>query len=505
MTLFSHIDQLLATDLGPLRLFYWDCFSSCRSAFYFKSRRGSHFTLQVCVFLVEEGHAPSASLLGHLTVPSTEHRCAKGLPRALSPSRVQEKGKMVPSFVEVLVGQSNGLGIKPTNQEQTRKDSTPNTGSDRVRGLYLVIEGPTKNIQILEMAIKGIKALSDRALVCHFNGYWPKLTDLHSQLDACWKPLLQQTFLIYPCAWGLFVIDFDNQEDRSKIEEVGPWFWGSSSIFMQHWSPTFNPTIASISTIPVWVKLPNLRLHLWNDPSLQEIWNVIGQYHNIYLNTTKFFKMKYARICVQMDLNEGLPTKLKIVNQDYSWTQALDYKNISFGCKSYYNIGNLEKAFLKTSQPFRHRKATWWIGARPEHYTVSNRESAQHDDIVDLQQENTLREIWESIDPQNVEPTRDVLATPLENLGKSIGESTPGPRTTTSPDSEWKLVTKKFSGEATVPQESGGHIGTRQLNFGTLKLPALNKATLYLLEKSVLTKTSRNTWKKTDGEKKEKQ
>lgn len=215
--------------------------------------------------------------------------------------------------------------------------------------------------------------------------------------------------------------------------------------------------------------------------------------------------MTYAHICVQMDLNEGLPTKLKIVNQDYSWTQALDYKNISFRCRSCYNIGHLEKAFLKTSQPFRHRKATWWTGARPEHYIVSNRESAQHDDIVDLQQENTSREIQESIDPQNIEPTRDVLATPLENLGKSLGESTPGPHTTTSPDSEWKLVTKTFSGAATVPQESGGHIGTRQLNFVTLKLPALNKATLYLLEKSVLTKTSRNTWKKTDGEKKEKQ
>ena len=110
------------------------------------------------------------------------------------------------------------------------------------------------------------------------------------------------------------------------------------------------------------------------------------------------------------------------------------------------------------------------------------------------------------MDPQIEEPTQDVSTTALKNLGESLGESTPKPRTTTPPEfSEWKLVTKFFSGAATIPRESEGHKGTQQLNFDTLKLPALNKATLYSLEKSGLTETSGNKGKKTDGEKKEKQ
>ena len=132
--------------------------------------------------------------------------------------------EMVPSFAEILVWQPNGHGKKPTNQGWARRDTTPGIGGDKARGLYPVIEGPTKTIQMLEMAIKGIKALTDIALVCRFNGYWPKLIDLHSWQDACWKPLLQKTFSIYPCARGFFVIDFDNQEDRSTIVETGPWF-----------------------------------------------------------------------------------------------------------------------------------------------------------------------------------------------------------------------------------------------------------------------------------------
>ena len=195
------------------------------------------------------------------------------------------------------------------------------------------------------------------------------------------------------------MINFDNQEDRSTIVEVKPWFWGSSGLYMQHWNPTFNPSTTSISTVLVWVRLPNLPLHLWNDPSLRAIENVIGQFHSICLNTTKFFRTTYARICVQMDLSEGLPVELKIVNQDYSWTQALDYKNISFRCRSCYNTGHLAKACPKASQPYRHRKATWWTGARPEHYNVLNGELAQHEGTKELQSENTSGTIQENMDP----------------------------------------------------------------------------------------------------------
>ena len=87
-------------------------------------------------------------------------------------------------------------------------------------------------------------------------------------------------------------------------------------------------------------------------------------------------------------------------------------------------------------------------------------------------------------------------------MTKFSGDSTLGPHTTTSlVSSDWKLVTRKISGAATVPRESGGHKGTQQLSFGTLKFPALNKATCFSIEKSSLTEKRGNTWIKKDGEK----
>ena len=117
---------------------------------------------------------------------------------------------MAPSFAEILTAQKNGQGKNPAIQAWAGKETTPGIGREKAGGLYPIFEGPTKIIQMPEVAIKGIKSLSDRDLVCRFNGFWPKLTDLHSWMDACWEPLLQQTFSIYPCARGFFVIDIDN-------------------------------------------------------------------------------------------------------------------------------------------------------------------------------------------------------------------------------------------------------------------------------------------------------
>ena len=66
--------------------------------------------------------------------------------------------------------------------------------------------------------------------------------------------------------------------------------------------------------------------------------------------------------------------------------------------------------------------------------------------------ENTSGETQENMEPQIVKEDMEVSVATSENLDKPSGESTLGPHHTASLElSEWKLVTKKFSGEAIVP------------------------------------------------------
>ena len=151
-----------------------------------------------------------------------------------------------------------------------------------------------------------------------------------------------------------------------------------------------------------------------------------------------------------MDLSAGLPAELNIINQDYSWSQALDYENVSFRCRTYYGIGHLAKAFPKISQTYRHRKATWWSRARPKHYIASNDESnIQHEGTKEIPEEIMSEAIQEIREPHDEElslgASKEILATPGKTNDPPFPETSYA--TASLEFSYWKLVTKSSQGK----------------------------------------------------------
>ena len=57
--------------------------------------------------------------------------------------------------------------------------------------------------------------------------------------------------------------------------------------------------------VPVWVRLPHLPLHCWNDETLQAIGNSLDKYIDKAEPKGPLFSC--ARICVEVDLEKGLP------------------------------------------------------------------------------------------------------------------------------------------------------------------------------------------------------
>jgi hypothetical protein len=53
--------------------------------------------------------------------------------------------------------------------------------------------------------------------VCHFNGIWPHLVDLHKRILDSWKPKLKEEDFIYPYVKTFFIVEFDLAEDRDLI------------------------------------------------------------------------------------------------------------------------------------------------------------------------------------------------------------------------------------------------------------------------------------------------
>lgn len=65
----------------------------------------------------------------------------------------------------------------------------------------------------------------------------------------------------------------------------------------------------------------------------------------------------YARICVEVDLSQGLPDHITLNFNNSLWTQPLDYENIAFKCRECFQTEHLHYAYpLARKEPKGNKK-----------------------------------------------------------------------------------------------------------------------------------------------------
>ena len=84
---------------------------------------------------------------------------------------------------------------------------------------------------------------------------------------------------------------------------------GSQGLYINRWTPNFDPSVDLPKEVPVWVRLPNLPVHCWNFEALQMIGNGIGKFVDKADNKSIY---NCARICIEVDLEVGLPEVVKL-------------------------------------------------------------------------------------------------------------------------------------------------------------------------------------------------
>lgn len=63
---------------------------------------------------------------------------------------------------------------------------------------------------------------------------------------------------------------FSSEETKRKIFERR-WYFGVHPMIIKEWTPDFNLDNLDISTLPVWIQLPNLHYSLWNSTTIKKI------------------------------------------------------------------------------------------------------------------------------------------------------------------------------------------------------------------------------------------
>jgi hypothetical protein len=73
-----------------------------------------------------------------------------------------------------------------------------------------------------------------------------------------WNPLITEGIKSHFVGKGYFVFVFDNPEDKNLIFRNGSYFMGPQGLYLNKWTPDFDPAQDVPSAVPVWVRLPHL-------------------------------------------------------------------------------------------------------------------------------------------------------------------------------------------------------------------------------------------------------
>lgn len=221
---------------------------------------------------------------------------------------------------------------------------------------------------------------------------------------------------------GFFIVIFRVEEEREKALTEGPWFWGSAGLFVTPWFLEFDPNSMVVSRMPVWVRLHNLPIHFWHFKTLSAIGNTLGKM--LKIDTERHLKgiFTFARICVEVDLSQGLPESIILHFNNTQWKQPLDYENTAFRCRGCQQTGHLFNACksLNKSKP-QQRKHKGWQNID---YVIKKRTAGKKVPSVSEEEETEAEEDDTTIEEVEIENQKENIAVnkvsqPLSNQAET--------------------------------------------------------------------------------------
>ena len=164
------------------------------------------------------------------------------------------------------------------------------------------------------------------------------LNYMQNKLAQLWRPAGRMDCI--DLSYGFFLVKFFSKEDLERVIKRGLWFIGDHFLSLRPWEPFFKPSTANVSLITVWIRLNELPIELYETEVLREIGGSTGKVLRIDSHTTMEACGKYARICIQIDINKPLVNSILIGR----FEQVVTYEGIHKLCFSCGRIGHKVEA-----------------------------------------------------------------------------------------------------------------------------------------------------------------
>ncbi|KAJ4829613.1 hypothetical protein Tsubulata_014283 [Turnera subulata] len=129
----------------------------------------------------------------------------------------------------------------------------------------------------------------------------------------------------------------------------GPWVILGHYLTVEPWKPQFEPSKHKITSVVIWIQIPELSCEYYDMPILRAVCNLIGRFVRIDYNTQESNRGKFARVAVELDLSKPLQPRVFV---DGKWYKV-SYENLPhlcFDCRVGHNLTTCPNKEMSVNQ-----------------------------------------------------------------------------------------------------------------------------------------------------------
>ena len=120
------------------------------------------------------------------------------------------------------------------------------------------------------------------------------------------------TYSVIDLENNFFLIRFRSARDAVDALTKGPWIIMGHYLTVQPWSPSFDFTKTVLDQVTVWIRLPGLAVHLYNQKVLQKLGQMVGTVIKIDSNIASSTRGRFARLAVSVSLDKPLVSQFEL-------------------------------------------------------------------------------------------------------------------------------------------------------------------------------------------------
>ncbi|XP_020211516.1 uncharacterized protein LOC109796245 [Cajanus cajan] len=232
-----------------------------------------------------------------------------------------------------------GVGGLKTSQTLTFKEKVLGAPAKRpaVRDLIqegamtLKFEGGDRLLPKFSITAPTLKQLCEpweQCLVIKLLGREVGFLTLRDRLPALWK--IQGGFELLDVSNGYFMVKFDLEADRERVMHWGPWMLFDHYLIVRPWSLEFVASATKVDSTLVWIRFPGLGVMFYDESVLLTIASAIGKPVKVDLNTLNMTRGRFARACVEINLEEPVVGRFFLNGVWYN----VEYEGLHLLCSS---------------------------------------------------------------------------------------------------------------------------------------------------------------------------